>query len=127
MSDAAFWVVNVEYFMHIVCLKCLVTGGAFLVLAIYTLLSVVFPRLRGFHHGTHVRLGMLTSLCAAALPLTWGAMLVWMGTHVVEGIPVLWFAIPFVVCFGGAIYGSGRDFHAHENERLHRHTGTKVV
>ena len=117
--------------MHIVCLKCLVAGCAFLAIAMYILLGVVFRRLRGYHHGTHVRLGILTLLSVAALPLIWGAMLVWMGTHVIEGIPVLWFAIPFAipfaVCFGGAIYGSGRDFHADEIERLHKHTGTKGI
>jgi hypothetical protein len=113
--------------MHIVCLKCLVAGVAFVAIASYILLGVMFRRLRGYHHGTQVRLGIFTSLSVASLPLSWGAVLVWMGTHVIDGMPVLWFVIPFVVCFCGAIIGSGLDFHADEIDRLHKHTVAKGV
>jgi hypothetical protein len=96
--------------MHIVCLKCVVSGGAFLVIAGYLLLGTFFPGLRAYHHGTQVRLGVFSLVSAASLPFGWGAILFWLGTHLNGEIPVYWFAVPIVVCICGSLVGAALDY-----------------
>ena len=106
--------------MHIYCLKCVVGGMACLGIAGYILLGLVFPRLRGYHHGTQVRLGAFTSVCAAILPFGWGVMLTWVGTHADAELPILYFIMPLAPAIAGSLYGSWVDFRADHKERLNK-------
>ena len=101
--------------MHIVCLKCAVSGGAFLVIAGYIILGVFFPGLRPYHHGTRVRLGVFSLVSAASLPFGWGAILFWLGTHLYGNIPVYWFAVPIVVCICGSLAGAALDYRGEQS------------
>jgi hypothetical protein len=101
--------------MHIVCLKCVVSGGAFLAIAGYILLSVVVPVLRPYHHGTRVRLGVFSLVSAASLPFGWGAILFWLGTHLYGDIPIYWFAVPIVICICGSLVGTALDYRTERN------------
>jgi hypothetical protein len=101
--------------MHIICLKCVVSGGAFLAIAGYILLGVFVPGLRPYHHGTRVRLGVFSLVSAASLPFGWGAILFWLGTHLYGDIPVYWFAVPIVVCICGSLVGTALDYRREQN------------
>jgi hypothetical protein len=101
--------------MHIVCLKCAVSGAAFLVIAGYILLGLLVPGLRPYHHGTRVRLGVFSLVSAASLPFGWGAILFWLGTHLYGDIPVYWFAVPIVVCICGSLVGAALDYRLEQN------------
>jgi hypothetical protein len=101
--------------MHIVCLKCVVSGGAFLAIAGYIILGIFFPSLRPYHHGTRVRLGIFSLVSAASLPLGWGIILFWLGTHLYGDIPVYWFGVPILLCICGSLVGTVLDSRAEQN------------
>jgi hypothetical protein len=101
--------------MHIICLKCAVSGGAFLVIAGYIILGIFFPALRPYHHGSQVRLGVFSLVSAASLPFGWGAILFWLGTHLYGDIPVYWFGVPIAVCICGSLVGTVLDSRAEQN------------
>src|SRR5262249_55300032 len=87
-------------------------GTAWIAIGVVIVLGIWFPRLRGHHTRTGIRipLGILSSASAALLPCSWGVLFVWLGFHpAVQSISVLWFVIPFVLAVVGNVVGFVRD------------------
>lgn len=97
--------------------KCFIPGIIATGIGIFILLGIWFPRIRGYHKGSPVRLGPFSCAAAALIPLVWGLLLIGLSFYpnLFEKL-VLLFVVSFVAGIGGSVYGTALDFRAQKKD-----------